>query len=374
MNRHWLDLLLAMLRVLPTVGKTAMPWRPRACPGAGLSGRLRVEGVRRDAGGMPPVSPKRLAGLRRRACGVVAGFALGLGLAGAALAADSFLTPLGPVAEAQRTHLVRVVLITMIAIVPVLIGVPLILWRYRRGRAGSAYRPDWDSSRPLEIAMWGVPVVIICVLGVWLWHETKKFDPYRPLGPDPLVVQVVGLDWKWLFIYPEAGVASVGELALPVGRPVELLLTTDTVMQSFFISALAGQIYTMPGMETKLNLRADRPGTALGQNMQYNGDGFAAQKFTLHALSGEDWSDWVAKAQVSSVALTDATYRQLARRGTLDDARRMLAPEQAGGPLLFALAQPDLFRRVLDRYHQGISVAPRDQPGAPAFAPGGQND
>lgn len=143
----------------------------------------------------------------------------------------------------------------------------------------------------------GVPILIICILGFWLWHHTVRFDPYKPLGDNPLQIQVVGLDWKWLFIYPEQGVASVGEMAIPVDRPVSLTLTTDTVMQSFMVSALAGQIYAMPGMETKLNLIADRPGTTLGQNTQYSGEGFAQQKFTVHALPEADWNAWVNEAQ-----------------------------------------------------------------------------
>lgn len=293
---------------------------------------------------------------------------------GAAPSADSFLTPLGPVADAQLTHLIRVTLITLIAIVPVLVGVPLILWRYRRGNKRAAYRPDWTFSKPLEIAMWGVPVVIVAILGFWLWHQTAKLDPYKALGPEPLQVQVVGLDWKWLFIYPDQGVASVGELAIPVGRPVSLNLTTDTVMQSFFISALAGQIYAMPGMETRLNLLADRPGAAEGENTQYNGIGFAGQKFGLQALSKTDWQAWLARARATGMPLNAASYARLARRGSLDDAREALAPAQNGGPLLFKLTQQDLFERIVHRYHQGKRVTARAQPGAPAYRAGEEDD
>ena len=296
-------------------------------------------------------------------CVVVAALAV----AGPAGAADSFLTPLGAVAEAQRAHLIRVVAITMIAIVPVLVGVPLILWRYRRGRGRGAYRPGWDKSTPLEIVMWGVPAAIIGVLGFWLWHSTVRLDPYDALGPEPLEVQVIGLDWKWLILYPEHGIATVGEMAVPVGRPVSIRLTTDTVMQSFFISALAGQIYAMPGMATKLNLVADRPGTTEGENTQYNGEGFAGQKFTFRALPAADWQDWVAEVRGSSLALDEQTYARLARRSTLGEARLDLAPDQTDGPLRFGSAGPDLFERVLNRYHQGKPVPPELQPGAPGF-------
>lgn len=291
-----------------------------------------------------------------------------------AVPSASFVTPLGFVAEAELSHLIRVTLTTLIAIVPVLVGVPLILWRYRRGRKGADYRPEWTFSTPLEITMWGVPTAIICVLGVWLWHETVKFDPYKPLGANPLQVQVVGLDWKWLFIYPEQGVASVGEMIIPVGRPVSLRLTTDTVMQSFMVPALAGQIYVMPGMETKLNFIADRPGTALGQNTQYSGDGFTKQKFSLRAVAESDWNAWLNKAHDAPLVLDADTYTTLARRGSLDEAREMLAPRQPGGPLLFSMAQADLFARIMYRYHDGTSLKAQRQPGALAYRPGDAHD
>ena len=143
---------------------------------------------------------------------------------------QSFLQPMGPVAEEQFSHLLRVVGITMIVILPVLVGVPLILWRYRYTKPRGDYTPEWEFSKKLEYALWGVPVLVVIVLASWLWYSTAKLDPYKTLGPEPLQVQAVGLDWKWLFIYPEEGVATVGELAVPVGRPVEITLTTDTVM------------------------------------------------------------------------------------------------------------------------------------------------
>lgn len=295
----------------------------------------------------------------------------------AALADDqlaTFMTPLGSIAEAEMTHMLRVIMITMIAIVPVLIGVPLIVWRYRRGRKGANYRPDWTFSKPLEIAMWGVPIAIICVAAYWLWHETYKYDPYKPLGEDSLEVQVIGLDWKWLFIYPEQGVASVGELVIPVGRPVTLRLTTDTQMQSFIVPALAGQIYAMAGMETQLNFIADRPGSALGQNTQYTGNGFVDQKFVAKAVAESDWDAWIEKAQEAPLQLDAESYSTLGERGSLADARKQLMPEQKEGPLLFSQAQPDLFMHVMHRYHSGKPLANDQQPGSPTFRIGDTND
>lgn len=306
-----------------------------------------------------------------RYCG--AACVLGL-FAGSAFGADSFLTPLGPIAEAERVHLLRIIGITMIAIMPVLIGVPLILWRYRRGNKRAAYRPDWALSKPLDVAMWGVPVAIICLLSFWLWQHTVKYDPYKPLGNDPLRIQVVGLDWKWLFIYPEQGVASVGEMAIPIDRPVTLSLTTDTVMQSFMVSALAGQIYAMAGMTTQLNFIADRPGTTAGHNTQYSGTGFSGQTFTVHAFADAEWHSWIDKARAAPLDLNSNTYERLAQRGSLTEARAALAPEQDTGPLLFASIPPTLFQHIVNRYHDGASVTDQQQPGSPAYQSGGEHE
>ena len=175
---------------------------------------------------------------------LAAGCLLALIATDAALASgalqQSFLQPMGPVAQEQASHLMRVVGITMIVILPVLVGVPLILWRYRYAKPRGAYAPEWEFSGKLEYALWGVPVLIVIVLASWLWYSTHKLDPYEPLGPDPLQVQAIGLDWKWVFIYPAEGIATVDELVVPVGRSVELTLTTDTVMQSLLIAPLTG--------------------------------------------------------------------------------------------------------------------------------------
>lgn len=290
---------------------------------------------------------------------------LALGLLSGPALAEGFLTPLGAIAADERTHLIRVTAITMIAVAPVLIGVPLLLWRYRRSRRGT-YRPRFELSVPLEILMWGVPAVIVSVLGYWLWHSTLRLDPYRPLGANPVEVEAVGLDWKWLFLYPQEGVASVGTLALPVGRPVRIRLTTDTVMQSFLMPALAGQIYAMPGMVTQLNVRADRPGTAMGENTQFNGVGFAQQKVQVEALPVGDWQSWMNAAR-QGPALDARSYAALAERGTLADARKALGVPE--GPIRLRLADSGLFDQIVQRYHQGKALTERLQPGASGYLP-----
>ena len=271
----------------------------------------------------------------------------------AALAApvqQSFLEPMGPVASEQATHLLRVVVITMVVILPVLIGVPWILWKYRLGREKETYTPKWEFSGKLEVLLWGLPVLVVIVLSSWLWYSTDKLDPYRPVGPEPLQVQAIGLDWKWVFIYPEEGIATVDEMAVPIGRPVEMTLTTDTVMQSLLIAPLTGQIYAMPGMTTKLNFSATRKGVAQGENTQFNGDGFGRQKFTVRALAPDDYMNWVARGK-GSLTLDPETYATLRRRSVLAEARVDLGMNKSAEPIFMTLGQGDVFHQIIAKYH-----------------------
>lgn len=312
-------------------------------------------------------NPKRILARRpeyRPLCNLVLSVAFLLLIASPALAIG-ILEPRGPVAAEQQLQMLRVAGITAIAVLPVLIGVPLIVWRYRRGKGG-VYRPDFAYSRALEIAMWGLPAVLVLILGGWLWHSTSRLDPYVPLGPNPLRIEVIGLDWKWLFLYPEQNLATVGSLVLPVGRPIELTLTTDTVMQSFMISALAGQIYAMPGMVTRQNLMATSMGTMQGRNTQFNGVGFSGQTVVVEALSVADFESWT-QSQGKAPLLDAKAYALLAGAGTLDDARQQFAITQ--GNIVLNLAEPDLFNAVVNRYHKGQPIADFLQPGSPGYSP-----
>tara|TARA_R110000787_G_scaffold4651_1_gene17675 strand:- start:13604 stop:14512 length:909 start_codon:yes stop_codon:yes gene_type:complete len=283
-------------------------------------------------------------------------------------ATQSFLQPMGPVAEEQAAHLMRVIVITMIVILPVLVGVPLILWRYRLNSGKAKYTPEWEYSNKLELALWGGPVVIVVVLASWLWYSTSKLDPYKPIGENPLQVQAIGLDWKWVFIYPEAGIATVNELAIPVGRPVELTLTTDTVMQSMLIAPLTGQIYAMPGMTTKLNFSATRAGTAEGENTQFNGTGFGRQKFTVIALEPDRYDEWVSRAHTAAV-LDDATYAVLRRRSVLADARGDLGLSRDATPIYFSAPDSALFDRIVEKYHRSGTAGRVDELGGTGLPP-----
>lgn len=297
-----------------------------------------------------------------------------LGWAAPGLAADTvaqgphtFLEPLGPIAEDQRAHLIRVLAWTSVALLPVFLLTPIILIRYRRtGRA--SYRPNWEFNPVLETFIWGVPILIVIVLATQLWKTTHRIDPYNPLPGTPVCVQAVGLDWKWLFLFPDEGIATIGELAVPVGQPVAMELTTDTVMQSFRISALVGQIYAMPGMRTALHFEASEAGETRGENTQYNGDGFPHQRFPVRAISQAEWRDWVATVRSSDLVLTDETYAKIGIQGDLAATRTALGTSTEG-PIYFSVPDPDLFGRIIARYHTGAAVAPAQQPGTTVYDP-----
>ncbi len=292
-------------------------------------------------------------------------------LSGCQLEFSSFMDPQGPIAAEQKAHLIRVTWLTMIAVLPVLVLVPLMVWRYRYRNTNARYTPNWEYSGWLDGIMWGVPFAIIIALSAMLWHNTKALDPYKPLTSDvpPLQVQVIALDWKWLFIYPDLGIASMDHLAFPAERPVALKLTTDTVMQSFMVGALAGQIYAMPGMQTQLQIIADAPGTFRGENTQFNGEGFAHQKFDAVAMTNTDFEAWVENVRKDGIPLDDKTYDVLGKPATGADTHAALGTSaMPGGVVYFKDVATDFYHHVLSRYHTGQAIAPEAQPGSPSFA------
>ncbi|SFU65889.1 cytochrome bo3 quinol oxidase subunit 2 [Nitrosomonas eutropha] len=241
----------------------------------------------------------------------------------------SFLNPQGPIATAQSEHFWLVVAILFILIaLPVFIGTVWIAWRYRYGATKSKYVPRWKIFKPLEYFSWGIPITIVIFLSILVWEDTERFDPYRPLtSSTPAThVQVIGYDWKWLFVYPEQGIASVGMLAFPAGQPLTMELTSATVMQSFFIPALGSQIYAMGGMVTQLNLQADRPGRFLGENTMYSGDGFHQQKFAAVAMTQADFDAWVQQVRATGIPFDATALNAIAMQGTKAQLRTVLAP------------------------------------------------
>ncbi len=234
------------------------------------------------------------------------------------------LSPAGDVAQRQA-HLVMISTgLMLLIILPVMALTVLFAWRYRAANRDAQYEPEWSHSTGLELVIWSAPLVIIICLGALAWAGTHLLDPYRPLariGPDrpvvaavePLEVNVVALDWKWLFILPEYGVASVNELAAPVDRPIRFRITSTAVMNSFFIPALAGQIYAMPGMETTLHGVINRPGTYEGFSANYSGAGFSGMRFRFHGLAGPEFDAWIAQARQADATLGRTEFLALQR-------------------------------------------------------------
>ena len=243
------------------------------------------------------------------------------------------LHPAGAVA-AQQGHLIVVSTILMLlVIVPVMALTVLFAWRYRKSNTEATYTPDWDHSTQLELVIWAAPLLIIIALGAVTWINTHTLDPYRslrrldathPVTADakPLTVEVVALDWKWLFIYPEQGIAVVNELAAPVDVPITFKITASSVMNSFFIPSLAGQIYAMPGMETQLHAVMNRSGDYDGFSANYSGAGFSDMRFKFHSLSAADFEHWVQTVKAGGQALDRNGYLQLERPSEREPVRR----------------------------------------------------
>lgn len=231
------------------------------------------------------------------------------------------LSPRGPVGAAEKSVLLSALLLPGIIVIPVIVLLFSFAWRYRANGplAKEKRMPNWDHDNWVtEAVWWFFPTAIIVTLAVILWHSAYALDPYRSLSSQtpPITVEVVALDWKWLFIYPEQGVASVNELEIPAGTPVHFKLTADAPMNSFWIPSLGGQIMVMPGMETQLNLLASEPGAYDGYSANISGKGFAGMHFKANAVAQGEFDAWVEHAKESGSALTTAQYLKLAQPST----------------------------------------------------------
>lgn len=244
---------------------------------------------------------------------------VGVGLA--ALAAMSLsgckmalMDPMGPIGAQEKDLIILSTALMLLVVIPVILMTIWFGWRYRASNKKATYAPDWEHSTRIEAVVWAIPCLIILGLATITWISTHQLDPYKPLTTankaKPVEVEVVSMDWKWLFIYPDYGVASVNELAMPTGTPVHFKLTSATVMNSFFVPQLGTQIYTMSGMQTQLSLIADKPGAYDGISANYSGPGFAGMKFTAKAMSDADFAAWVANAK-KAPALDGAAYKVL---------------------------------------------------------------
>jgi cytochrome o ubiquinol oxidase subunit 2 len=248
------------------------------------------------------------------------------------------LDPAGDVARQQGNLVMISTGLMLLIILPVMALTVLFAWRYRAANREARYEPDWDHSTQLELVIWAAPLLIIICLGALTWVSTHLLDPYRPLArtapgapvepaAKPLDVQVVALDWKWLFIYPEQGVATVNELALPVNRPVRFRISASSVMNSFYIPALAGQIYAMPGMETKLHAVLNHPGTYDGFSANYSGAGFSGMRFKVTGMDDDAFAQWVTAARTGNRTLDRAAYLALERPSENVPAQRFASVE-----------------------------------------------
>jgi cytochrome o ubiquinol oxidase subunit II len=243
------------------------------------------------------------------------------------------LHPSGSVAAQQGHLIVQSTVLMLIIVLPVIILTAVFAWRYRQSNTAATYTPDWDHSTQLELVIWAAPLLIIIALGALTWISSHTLDPYRPLrrldavravagGVRPLTIEVVALDWKWLFIYPEQGIAVVNEVAAPVDVPINFKITASAVMNSFFVPALAGQVYAMPGMQTQLNAVMNQPGDYEGFSANYSGAGFSGMRFEFRGLSAAAFSEWVRVAQKTGQPLNTESYATLARPSERDAVRR----------------------------------------------------
>ena len=258
------------------------------------------------------------------------------------------LDPAGDVARQQAHLLVVSTILMLLIIIPVMALTILFAWRYRASSKTAEHRPDWDHSTGLELIIWSAPLLIIIALGAITWISTHTLDPYRRLGriapghavsadAKPLEIDVVALDWKWLFIYPEQGIATVNQLALPTNREVRFRITASSVMNSFYVPTLAGQVYAMPGMETKLHAVLNQPGRFEGFSANYSGAGFSGMHFAVAGMDGAGFDRWVARSKAGNTRLDTPSYLTLAK------------PSEDVPAMRWASVDPALFDRIVNQ-------------------------
>jgi cytochrome o ubiquinol oxidase subunit II len=249
------------------------------------------------------------------------------------------LDPQGPIAAAELLLLLNSTAIMLVVVVPVILATLGFAWWYRSSNPRASRGPDWAYQGAVEFVVWSIPALVVILLSGVNWIGAHQLDPRTPIPADakPLQVEVVSLDWKWLFIYPDQGIAAVNQLVVPAGTPVRFRLTSGTVMNSFFVPQLGSQIYTMAGMTTHLNLLADQPGDYPGLSANFSGDGFSDMRFIVKAVPVGDFEGWVAQARGSGSALDDAGYGELA------------TPSHAVPPTTYRSVDPKLFERIVDQ-------------------------
>jgi cytochrome o ubiquinol oxidase subunit II len=256
--------------------------------------------------------------------------------------------PKGPIGVAERFVIIVAIALMLIVVIPVVAMVLLFPRKYRASNTKATYMPKWSRSRKIELVVWLVPAAIVTVLGTLVWTATYHLDPYKPIDTDvkPISIEAVSLDWKWLFIYPDQQIATVNQLVFPANVPLSFKLTSGTVMTSFFIPQLGSQIYAMAGMQTRLHLMADEPGTYVGQNQQFSGRGYAEMNFKAIATSREQFEAWIEKVRQSPEKLDLPRYEELEK-------------PSVGYPVAyFSSVKPDLFDHIMRRYKKTMGINP----------------
>lgn len=261
---------------------------------------------------------------------------------------SAIMDPKGAIGLEQRTLILTAIGLMLIVVIPVIIMAFAFAWKYRASNTNAKYSPNWSHSNKVEAVVWTIPVIIIAILATITWKTSHQLDPFKPIVSDekPMTVEVVSLDWKWLFIYPEQGIATVNELVIPKDVPVQFKITSDTVMNSFFIPQLGSQIYAMAGMQTQLHLIANEAGTYKGISANYSGRGFSGMKFNAIATpTRADFDAWVAKVKQAP--------NQLA---TMDQFKSLAADSIDNPVEYFSTVQPDLFKNIIGQYSHDMNM------------------
>ena len=254
------------------------------------------------------------------------------------------LDPKGQIGADEKYLIIVATVLMLIVVIPVIAMTIYFAWKYRDGRDQEIYAPKWAHSNKIEAVVWTIPIIIVVILGVITWQSTQDLDPYKPLEGkgEHLTVEVVSLNWKWLFIYPEQGIATVNELVFPANVPVQYKITSESTMNSFFIPQLGSQIYSMAGMETKLHLIADEPGTFKGFSANYSGAGFTGMKFNAIATPTQaDFDTWVANVKAKGTKLDQHSYETLTQ------------PSEYHPVSYYSEVEQGLFHSIVMKYMQG---------------------
>jgi cytochrome o ubiquinol oxidase subunit 2 len=238
------------------------------------------------------------------------------------------LEPRGPIGLKERNLILFALALSLTVVIPVYVLLFSFVMRYRESNTKAKYSPDFDHSRIAETIWWVVPAILITILSVVTWNSSHTLDPYRPISSKnpTMTIQVVSMDWKWLFIYPQQHIASVNLVEFPMNTPVDFEITSDSVMNSFWVPQLGGQIYAMPGMVTQLNLLASQKGDFRGSSANISGDGFAGMVFTARATSEKDFQSWVQSTSQVNSSLSLAAYNQLDRPSEYNPVKLYSSP------------------------------------------------